>query len=318
MRQLKSRSLTDAADLTEGVRALMVRSRLRGQPSRDFQHMMDLLGKAHQELDRLYWPAKLSEAHLLLEKDNQKEALTALYETLKLNPRCSEAWYALGRVALDRFDFASAGVAAEALRRQNPDHPLADLLLAESRLIQDDPEGALELLEPLAARLPRLREAHALIAAAMAISYDEDALAAALQRYEDLSPGSARAYLAVGRHLSFNRQYEAPRLEQLLQRQVLTERHEVELVVPGRNLAIAVDRQDRIEESFRCARLGGCLGAERSRQKICVVRNQRRDRRQASVASSRRNGGALSGQTMTSKSPTPVNSGDDAASESSR
>ncbi|MHC5004174.1 MAG: hypothetical protein ACYTJ0_13750, partial [Planctomycetota bacterium] len=90
--RLQAEQVAGAADLTEGVRALMVRARLQGQPGRDFQSMLDLLARAHQELDRLYWPAKLAEAELLLEKDHEQEAIVAIYETLRLNPRCSEAW----------------------------------------------------------------------------------------------------------------------------------------------------------------------------------------------------------------------------------
>jgi tetratricopeptide (TPR) repeat protein len=204
-----AQSRADAADLTEGVRALIIRARLQGQPGRDFQTMMDLLGRAHQELDRLHWPATLAEAELLLDKDNQEEAVKALHQTLRLNPRCADAWYALGRVAIARFDFSSAAVAAHALERQHPEHPLALLLLAESQLVEDDPDGALELLAPLVERFPRLRQAHAFVAAAHAIRYDEAALAASLQRVEAISPGSAVPYAVVGRHLSFNRQYEA-------------------------------------------------------------------------------------------------------------
>jgi tetratricopeptide (TPR) repeat protein len=199
----------DPEALTEGVRALFVRARLQGQPTQDYQRMLELLTRAHQELDRLYWPAKLAEAKLLIDKDNEKQAVEALHETIDLNPRSADAWFTLGRVALRRFDFDSAALAAEHLRRLNPRHPLADMLLAESRLFRDDPEGALELLEPQLQRQPKLLEALALACAAEAIRYDEAAVQRALERYEAVSPGSARPYHVVGRHLSLNRQYEA-------------------------------------------------------------------------------------------------------------
>jgi tetratricopeptide (TPR) repeat protein len=201
--------IEDAAELTESVRALFLRARVEGQPARDFQTMLDLLGRAHQELDRLHWPARLAEAELLLEKDNAPEAVAALHEVLALNPRCAQAWYMLGLIAIDRFDFESAQVAAQALRRLNPEHPLAALLGAELSLVQDDPQAALDVLVPLTTRWPQLREAHALIAAAHALLFDDRALAEALDRFDRLSPGSAIAQHAVGRHLSQNRQYEA-------------------------------------------------------------------------------------------------------------
>ncbi|MHC4786471.1 MAG: tetratricopeptide repeat protein, partial [Planctomycetota bacterium] len=199
----------DPEALTEGVRALMVRARIQGQPDRYYETMHALLTRSHQELDRLYWPAKLAEARLLIDKDNVKQAVDALHETLALNPRSADAWYTLGRIALRRFDFDSVALAARHLRTLNPRHPQADLLLAESRLYRDDPDGAMELLEPLLDRLRKLREALALVCAAEALRYDEAALRLALDRYEQLSPGSARPYYVVGRHLSLNRQYEA-------------------------------------------------------------------------------------------------------------
>jgi tetratricopeptide (TPR) repeat protein len=207
--RMRHETIDDPATIVEGVRSMALRGRIEGKPGRDYQTMMDELGRAHQQLDRLYWPAKLAEARLLMDKDNEAQAILALHETLALNPRCAEAWYLLGRAALSRFDFDSAGLAAAALQRLNREHPLASLLLAESRLTQDDPDGAMELLVPLVARWPDLRQANALIAAAQALYYDEAALAAALDRYEKLSPGSAVAYHVVGRQLAFNRQYEA-------------------------------------------------------------------------------------------------------------
>jgi cellulose synthase operon protein C len=200
---------TEPADLVEGVRAMIIRARIEGQPSRDFQTMMNLLARARQELDRLHWPAPLIEAQLLIDKDNFSEGVTALHETLSLNPRCSQAWYDLGRVAMQRFDFASAATAAAALRRLNPQHPLADLLDAEAALTQDDPETAQTILGPLLDRLPNLRPAMAFGAATAALFYSDEAVKAALERYDALSPGSPSAHYVVGRQLSFNRQYEA-------------------------------------------------------------------------------------------------------------
>lgn len=221
VQRLIARQINEADELTEGVRALIVRSRLRGQPARDFQTMLDLLGRAHQELDRHHWPATLVEGLLLIEKSQRREAVQALHETLSLNPRCSEAWYALGRIATDTFDFDSAQLAAMNLRRLNPTHPLADLLLAEARLMQDDPDGAISLVENVRERYPRMRAAHAFYAAARALLYDTETMHAALDAYDELSPGSAEAYYVAGRHLSFNRQYElaAEMLEEAIRRQ---------------------------------------------------------------------------------------------------
>ncbi|NNF43258.1 MAG: tetratricopeptide repeat protein [Phycisphaerales bacterium] len=219
--QLLRRRLDDAGELTDGVRALVLRARIEGQPARDYQTMMTLLGRAHQELDRLYWPALLLEAKLLLDKSNRREGVGALHETLRLNPRSAEAWYELGRVALTGFDFDSTGRAEDALRRIDPLHPLEALLHAESRLTQNDPEEAQLILSDLVARWPRLRPAHALAAAASALLFDHAAAAESLARYEELSPGSGEAYYTAGRFLSMFRQYDAAAemLEEAIRRQ---------------------------------------------------------------------------------------------------
>ncbi|MCP3904282.1 MAG: tetratricopeptide repeat protein [Planctomycetes bacterium] len=201
--------LEEAADLTDGVAALTIRARIEGQPGRDYQSMITLLSRVHQELDRLYWPALLAEAELLLAKSNRREGVTALHQALELNPRCAEAWHRLGRAALARFDFDGAQRAVEALRRIDRQHPLSHLLHAESRLVQNDPEEAVAVLEKVTSRWPKMRRAHALMAAATALLYDPQATRAALARCDELSPGSADAWYTAGRFLSMFRQYDA-------------------------------------------------------------------------------------------------------------
>lgn len=228
---LKEHRLDDAAQLTDAVRALIVRSRIDGQPARDFQSMMSLLGEAHSQIDHLYWPAMLIEAELLAEKDNAQEAVAALHQTLSLNPRSSDAWYQLGRLAIQRFAFEAAEIAVEHLWAINPEHPLAMLLSAELRLVQDDPDGALESLAPLEDRFPKMRDALAYIAASRALQYDETAMRSALAEYDQLSPGTARAHYTVGRNLAFNRQYElaAEILEEAIRRQPAWPAPQIEL-----------------------------------------------------------------------------------------
>ncbi len=221
VRRMKQARTDDAPELTEGVRALFVLARIQGQPARDYESMIAMLSRAHQDLDRLYWPARLAEAQLLADKDNEGDAITALHETIALNPRCADAWAMLGQLAISRFDFASAQAAADQLRRLNPQHPLADVLLAESRIVQDDPDGAVDLLEPLLKRSPSLREAMGLMAGAQALRYDEAAMRAALARCDAISPRSAAALYTVGRLLALGRQYQAAAgvLNEAIQRQ---------------------------------------------------------------------------------------------------
>lgn len=202
--------LSDAAatpaQLVAAVEAMAVKARVEGQPTRDWQRMMDSLARA-READRTWWPAMVAEGRLLDEKDNPVEALGALHQALGLNPRDGEAWYLLGRFALARFDFEGGRRAVAALRRVNPQHPLAALLEGESAILENDPDHAQEVLDRLLARWPELREAVALRAAADAVRYDEPGTQRWLARMDELQPGGAAALYQVGRFLSSNRQY---------------------------------------------------------------------------------------------------------------
>ncbi len=241
--------IEDPAELTEGVRLLILRANIAGQPARDFQTIMRLIARVHQELDRLHWPAHLVEAQLLAAKDNEQDAILALHEVIALNPRCAQAWYELGRIALNRFAFDAAAQVADTLRRINPSHPLASLLLAESALIQNDPDAARDELAPLLERYPTMRPALALNAATQAIFYDEPAMREALARYDELSPGSAQAYFVVGRHLAFNRQY--PLAAEILNEAV---RRQPEWPAPQLELAFLELQAGRDDEAFAALR----------------------------------------------------------------
>jgi tetratricopeptide (TPR) repeat protein len=249
IRNMLRERIENPAELTEGVRLLVIRARIAGQPARDFQTMISLLARVHQELDRLHWPARLVEAQLLADKDNEQDAITALHEVLALNPRCAEAWYELGRLALQRFAFDAAAQVADTLRRLNPGHPLATLLLTESMLIQNDPEGAREELAPLLERYPTMRPALAYHAATEALMYDESAMRGALAEYDKLAPASPQAYFIVGRHLAFNRQYG-------LAAEILNEavRRQPEWPAPQLELAFLELQSGRDDEALRALR----------------------------------------------------------------
>jgi tetratricopeptide (TPR) repeat protein len=212
--RLSGERANTASDLVEGVRGLMVRSRVRAQESAgggDFKLMLSLLARARTELDRLYWPAYVVEAELLYAKDNRKEAGDAAKEALRLNPRAAVVWAMLGQAAVDGFNFEGAEQAAARLRAlAEPGVSVCGaLVLARGRLRQNDPEGAVEALEPALARYPRARALRAVRAAAEALRYDFAAVDRLLAEFDALSPGSGEAYYEVGRALSEARQYEA-------------------------------------------------------------------------------------------------------------
>lgn len=207
-------TLDDPAELTAAARAIVLLAHLEGRPSQDYQLALRLLSKAYQEIDPLYWPARVAEAELLMSKDNREEAAAALEEALAYNPKAGEAWYLLGRLSVEGYNFDGASDISQRLRQINPLHPLADLLDIRSFLRQRDVASARRVLQPALSSFPKNRELLALAAATEAMAYDERALQAALDRFDEVTAsgdadhvGSPLALYTAGEHLSNDRQY---------------------------------------------------------------------------------------------------------------
>lgn len=226
-RVIKERQ-NSAWELVEGVRGLHLRSQIEG-PARaggqDFQSMMSMLARAREQLDRLCWTAPLEEAMLLAEKDNRAEAAEAIEQALDLNASAAEAYYLLGRMSVDSFNFEQAEKIAGKLRELagpidraesepagtheagEPVAPYADMLESRLRVRQRDPQGAIAALKPTLTRFPGMLEARALEAAAIAASFDMAGADKALAELDKLSPNTHLGYLFVGKALSEQRQY---------------------------------------------------------------------------------------------------------------
>ncbi len=230
--QMMDSLLTTAADLTEAAKALRIRARIQGRPASDFTNLMKMLTQAQQELDRLHWPALLEQADLLYDKDNSREAVGAVLEVLALNPNSAKAWDILGRVSVDAFDFGKSEAVAlrlelleRAVRGVESEEPIvsayANSIRARAALRQNDPELASSTLRSALERYAMHRECLALGAAAVALTYDWDALEDSLLGFDALSPGSPQALFEAGRALSENRQYDkaAEYLERAQERQ---------------------------------------------------------------------------------------------------
>jgi len=219
--RLGSREVTSGDELAEGVRALMVRNRLRGpgragQASADFQTLMQLLGRAKNELDRLSWKARLVEAEVLWEKDNAPEAQAAVTEVLSLNPRCARAWRLLGDMGVSGFDFdraESVALRLDALAEGSAD---AAVVRARAALRRRDPALAEWVLSRALATYPEHRELLAAQAATAAVRFDTERTEALLAAFDALNAGegvapedagSPEALFAVGKALSEARQY---------------------------------------------------------------------------------------------------------------
>ncbi len=217
---LRSR-ITEASELVDGARCLILRLDIEGSnggAAADFSSIMQILGRARNELDRNYWPALLVEGELLWAKDNRKESGQALAQAYELCARSAETKRLLGEHQVEMFSFAQAEEIAESLDsgiQFVPDEgepvegesPDAAIVMSLARLRQSDPDEALRELEPSLERYPKHRTLLALEAACAARAFDFDRTDRLLEEFDALSPGSGAALLKVGATLSEARQY---------------------------------------------------------------------------------------------------------------
>lgn len=199
-------------DLVRAAIAMQVLARVRPADQAACDAIMKTLEDA-RNLDRLDWRPRLAEARFLIEKHNLEEAVAALHEAVRLNPRSADVWSLLGKISLMGFDFDGAQRAAqkitEAAAMIDPSAVCAPaaLVLAESACARFDSAEALAIIAPVRAALPLLMQGIALEAAAHALEYDFDAMRSTLAKADALAPGSARALWQVARFLSLARQY---------------------------------------------------------------------------------------------------------------
>ncbi|MBL9147917.1 MAG: tetratricopeptide repeat protein [Phycisphaerae bacterium] len=201
-----------AGEIVAAARAAMVRGRLEPRTTADWQRVLDALGRARSAFDRLYWPAVLTEAEILVEKHHYEVAIPALHQVLSLQPRSGRAWRLLGELAIRQFDFDSAERAVTALNRIRTAHPSASILSARLDIARRDPDRAIEALERAFARGVATPEALALRAAASATQFDETTTATWLAAFEKAAPGHPLGAFIVGETLADLRQYDAAAL----------------------------------------------------------------------------------------------------------
>ena len=206
--RLLDHRIDDAAQLTSAAESLALRAVLEGRPARDFQLAIDLMIRAHQQIDRHYWPALVAQARLLIDKDNRPVAAEALHEALALNPNAIEAWDMLGRIALRSFDFESTTQIIDRLREIHATSVSADVLEAHMLLTLKDPAGANDVIDRGLERFPMHRELLSCRAAAAALSQDDASTRRALDAFDALSPDHPLALYQVGRYLAFAREYD--------------------------------------------------------------------------------------------------------------
>ncbi|MFZ4722858.1 MAG: peptidase MA family metallohydrolase [Phycisphaerales bacterium] len=189
-----------------GAQATQRRGALEPLPPDRWKRALDWLGRAREQ-DRLDPRVPLLEGRLLMARHNREEGVPALQQSLALHPRQAETWFALGRAALEGFDFDAAARAIEALYRLAPDSVHGDLLAAERFLLLEDSERAQSTLDALLEREPDMPEALALNAAVAARRWDRQAVESRLAEMDRRFPGQALGAATVGRLLALHRQY---------------------------------------------------------------------------------------------------------------
>jgi len=209
---------SEPSDIVEAVRIIAQRVRLAGPATEqaaagDFHAMMDALGQVRTRLDRLFWPAYIAEAELLYAKDNPALAGEALTECLRLNPSCAAAWFLLGRMACDSFNFDNAERIALRLEQLTGEEdqpgisPEACLIRARAALRQIDGAAAATELDRALASFPTHPGLLAARCAAEAVRFEFEIVKASLVAFDAAHPGSPVALLAVGQALAEARQY---------------------------------------------------------------------------------------------------------------
>lgn len=199
----------DGDELAEGVRCALLLSRWKPEAAPTHQRMLDLLGKARDELDRVSWRANLVEALLLYEKDMFEEVSKAVETVLALNPSCAEAYWLYGQMCVDTFDFPRAERIAARLDTLSAPSPSihAACIRAYIRQRQNEGEAALAQLERAMAAYPDSRLLLGYRAASVATQFDFERVDRLLASYLEAAPGSPLAHFLVGRAMSGSRQY---------------------------------------------------------------------------------------------------------------
>ncbi|QQE12304.1 hypothetical protein JD969_02175 [Planctomycetota bacterium] len=201
------RKLLSPANMIAAAESLVLLARLEGRPAQDWQLALDMLTKSHQEVDPLYWPAYIAEAKLLYMKDNRPEAIDALMTALSFNIEASEAWYYLGLMSGESFDFDRAFDAASRLRANAPTNPLAAIVETRAYMTQRDHKRARSVVKEALEVFPTNRQLIAIKAATHACSFEAADYQLTIRKLDRLMPNSHMGYLEAGRYLSLDRQY---------------------------------------------------------------------------------------------------------------
>jgi tetratricopeptide (TPR) repeat protein len=171
------------------------------------EKLLSMYVGAYDLVDRSYWPARLAAAEYLLHRGNGKEAEAELKAAFTANPNSVEVLEALGKVALESFNFDGAEKAIAGIRAVNRTSVEADLLEARNLLLQRRAKDAEPPLQRVLKQQPDHIEALGLLAASQSLQLKDDLATATLKQVEALDADNATAYLEVAEQLAALRQY---------------------------------------------------------------------------------------------------------------
>jgi len=207
--------INDSDELVDLVEAAVLQATLAepSQPGSTPRAWVAALARARSELDPFSWAAPLAEAHILIKHHNYAEAGPAFQQALERNPRNARGWALFGELAVNSFDLEKAERIALRLDELAAPSPSIDAAIVRARanMRRSAWAEASAALAPALTAYPTSRELLAARAGAMAGTFDEARVEAALADFNRLAPGSADALLAVGEAYAEARQYDEAR-----------------------------------------------------------------------------------------------------------
>ncbi len=175
--------------------------------------LQEIFQDAFDNLDPLFWPARLAAAELLLEKHNTIEAKIDLEALIEKNPHVPAAHVALGRIELENWAFEDVEKRVEEARRTNPNHVRAALLLAICRMQERRYAEAAEAAETALRVNPNSLDALGMLASARLASGDKTAAQDLMARVERINPRPAAFHYVLGVWLASRRQFDRAEAE---------------------------------------------------------------------------------------------------------
>jgi predicted Zn-dependent protease len=171
------------------------------------QTILDFFVKSYDVIDRAYWPAHVASARYYLSHDDSANAQQELQAALRQNPNSIDALDLMGEIAVSHFDFNTADAVVDAIRAENPQSIVAELVETRNLLRQREPKEAAIVIKRVLARQPDLIEARGLLAATEALQLHDEATKKLLADVDRIAPTDAGAYLEVAEQLAAMRQY---------------------------------------------------------------------------------------------------------------